>query len=285
MDGECLPCAAGEKIARRQRQLTSTVKVFIGGGPEHWLPAAVLANSIRRHTDRKVEIVPLLDVENSHPIPPEWKERCPTRFSLQRFLIPAACRYEGWGIYLDSDQIVLGDIGDLWNTEFPEHAKVLTTGNWQSAVILIDCLKTRWDVNQLCGMMEQGFKYAKISSLKFMNEAEVVGALDPRWNCMDELPKDGKPPLLLHLTDMARQPWCSRNHPLSDIWINELLIALEMGMITTDDVLRDIELGNVRPGLKTIIGCGVVDPKEDDEFYSRYRAAGCRVDRMKPCIK
>lgn len=280
MNEPCLPCVAGERKARRQRQLTATVKVFIGGGPEHWLPAAVLASSIRRHTARNVEIVPLLDVEQRHPIPSAWKTRTPTAFSLSRFLIPAACRYDGWGIYLDSDQVVLGDIGDMWNTEFPENAKVLTTGSWQSAVMLIDCMKTRWDINDICRQMDAGLKYQKVSSLKFMNQHEVAGALDSRWNCMDELPKDGRPPLLFHMTDMTRQPWCSRNHPLGDIWINELLIALETGMITTDDVLRDIELGNVRPGLKTIIGCGVVDPKEDDEFYIRYRAAGCRVDRM-----
>ena len=280
MDEPCLPCAAGEAKVRRQRQLTCPVKVFIGGGPEHWLPAAVLANSIRRHTDRKLEIVPLLDVENSHPIPPEWKERCPTRFSLSRFLIPAACKYDGWGIYLDSDQIVLGDIGDLWNTEFPENANVLTTGFWQSAVMLIDCLKTRWDVNQLCSMMDAGYKYQKISSLKFMNEHEVVGALDPRWNCLDELPKDGKPPLLMHFTDMARQPTAYRHHPLGDIWTAELMACIESGMITPDDVLRDVEAGNVRPGLRNLVGGPFCSAEEDDDFYKRYRAAGCRVDRM-----
>ena len=281
VDQPCLPCAAGEIKARRQRQLTSTVKVFIGGGPEHWLPAAVLANSIRRHTDRKLEIVPLLDVENSHPIPPEWKTKTPTAFSLQRFLIPAACRYEGWGIYLDSDQIVLGDIGDLWNTEFPELAKVLTTGGWQSAVMLIDCLKTRWDVNELCRQMDAGLKYQKVSSLKFMNQAEVVGALDPRWNCMDELPKDGKPPLLLHMTAMATQPTAYRSHPLGDIWLNEFMACLESGFISPDDVIREIELGYVRPGLRNVIDRGFVSPTEDDEYHARYMKAGCRVDRMK----
>ena len=40
-----------------------------------------------------------------------------TGFSLLRWDIPRRCNYEGFAIYLDSDQIVLADIYDLWMSD------------------------------------------------------------------------------------------------------------------------------------------------------------------------
>lgn len=235
--------------------VTDPIRVFIGGGPEHWLPLQVLRSSILRRTSRPVEVMPLLTVEAQHPVPADWKARLPTSFSLQRFLIPAACDFTGKGIYLDSDQVVMADIGSLWDTTFPDGAKVLTTGGWQSAVMLIDCAAARWDVNELCRRLDEGsLKYKHLSNLRFMSESEVVGALDPRWNCIDQLPEKGAPPLLIHFTGMDSQPWLRRGHPLGDVWLTELLRTIECGDVRRSDVIREIEAGHVRPSLSQVVG-------------------------------
>lgn len=260
--------------------MSETVKVFVGGGIEHWLPTQVLRSSILRRTSRPVDVVPLREVEQRITIPPERQRKCPTSFSLQRFLIPEACQFQGKGIYVDSDQVVLADIGGLWDTPFPEGAQVLTTGGWQSAVILIDCAKAQWRIGELCKRLDDGFPYNKLSSLKFMKESQVVGALDPRWNCMDKLPKNGDP-FLVHYTDMAAQPWAKRGHPLGDIWVNELLRTIEAGHVSKADVVREIESGHVRPSLRAVIGEGSATPEEDDAYFARFKAAGFRADRMK----
>lgn len=239
--------------------MSETVKVFVGGGIEHWLPTQVLRSSILRRTSRSVEVAPLREVEQRITIPPERQRKAPTSFSFQRFLIPEACQFQGKGIYVDSDQVVLADIGGLWDTPFPEGAQVLTTGGWQSAVMLIDCAAARWEINDLCKRLDgappytKAIPYNKLSSLKFMKESQVVGALDPRWNCMDELPKNGDP-FLVHYTAMRTQPWLKKGHPLNDLWITELLRTIEARHLSEDDVVREVEQGNVRPSLLEVIG-------------------------------
>lgn len=259
--------------------MSNSPRIFIGGGEEHWLPSKVLESSIIRRTANAV-VTPLLDVERRIPIPGNWKARCPTSFSLQRFLIPEACGFLGRGVYLDSDMVVLSDIRGLWDTPFPDGAKVLTTGGWQSAVSLLDAKACGWSIRDICKRLDEGFPYGKLSSLKFMSKTEVVGALDPRWNCMDELPKDGDP-FLVHFTAMNSQPWAKRGHPLGDIWVNELLGTIEAGHIAKADVVREIERGHVRPSLREVIGAGTSTPEEDDAYFARFKAAGFRADRMK----
>lgn len=233
------------------------VRVFVGCGPEHWLAYKVLEYSIAATAEDSVEILPLLEVEKLHPIPKRWKQRAPTSFSFQRFLIPAACQYQGKGIYLDSDQIVLHDIRDLWDTEFPEGADVLTTGGWQSAVMLIDCESARWDIEELCRRLDAGeFSYSKLSNLR-VPICTVAGALDPMWNCIDRpdphslCPQGAK---LLHYTDMRLQPWLRKGHPVEGKWLDALHAAIRAEWITADDVMSEISKGHVRPSLALEIG-------------------------------
>lgn len=255
---DCPACELGARLNRAARTKSpkeGPIRVFVGAGPEHWLPLQVLRSSILRRTTRDVLVIPLAVVEGTHSIPSAWKTKAPTSFSFQRFLIPAACEYQGFGIYLDSDQIVLDDIGGLWDTPFPDGARVLTTGGWQSAVMLIDAAVNFWEIAKLCGQLDAGLlKYKNLSNLKFLTEREVVGSLDPRWNCMDELPEKGQHPLLMHYTGMRSQPWLKMGHPLGDIWLTELLRTIECGDLRRDDVLREIDRGHVRPSLSQAVG-------------------------------
>lgn len=237
------------------------IRVFVGGGLEHQLCVRVLESSIKRRTDSPISVIPLLAVEENFPIRPDWKRKGPTSFSFQRFLIPAACGYEGKAIYCDSDQIVLGNIAELWNTPFPDDANVLTTGGWQSAVMLIDCARARWNIDELLAQLDAGkLRYRDLSSLRG-EFARVSGTLNPLWNCMDQFPDGCR---LLHYTGMRTQPWLTLKHPLGYLWAAELKLALHAGTLSVEDVQAAIDQQFVRPSLALSIGR---EPKTPDEAF------------------
>jgi len=250
--------------------MSDAVRVFIGAGKEHWLPAEVLRHSILATTSRPVEIVNLR--EHDGLIPKPWRGKVPTSFSLQRFLIPQVCGYQGHGIYLDSDQLVLRDIGEPWDTPFADNDRIHTAGDWQSAVMLIDCERVRWSVAALCAEMDAGAKrYPALSNLKY--ETGVTGKLTQWWNWHDrcklykaaaelgKLPDDVR---LIHFTRMNTQPWLFDPHPFGTLWNNALLSAIRDGAITTDDVRREIDNQNVRPSLSRLLN---EQPREVDRAW------------------
>lgn len=260
--------------------MSDAIRVFIGAGKEHWLPTAVLTHSILATTSRPVTVTPLRN--HDALIPKDWRRKVPTSFSLQRFLIPQVCEYQGRGIYLDSDQLVLRDIGELWDTPFDDKDRIHTAGDWQSAVMLIDCDRVRWDVGKLCWDMDNGYKrYAALSNLKY--ESGVTGKLTPWWNWHDrhklyqpaaqlgKLPDDVR---LIHFTRMNTQPWLHNGHPFGHVWNSALLSAIDAGAFTTADVRREIERQNVRPSLALVIGDAMREPDEDWRKRNRKRLRG-----------
>lgn len=252
--------------------MEETIRVFVGCGPEHWLPAQVLAHSIRRNTSRPVDVQPLHQWDTL--IPKAWRRKVPTSFSLQRFIIPEVCGYQGRGIYLDSDQLVLGDIGEAWDVPFAKGERIHTGGDWQSAVMLIHCKRVTWSIRELCRDMDEGRKvYPKLSNLKY--ESGVTGNLTENWNFHDRLKSykrwthSGQESLpdsvrLFHYTLMKTQPWLFDGHPQGAMWNTALLAAIEDGAITRDQVRDQIAKQNVRPSLSLVIGD---DQRETDDAW------------------
>lgn len=83
------------------------MRIFIGVDPRQPVAWVVLANSIARHSSVPVEITPL--VLKQLPI----NRRGLTEFTFSRFLVPWLCNYQGFGLFLDADMVVTGDIADL----------------------------------------------------------------------------------------------------------------------------------------------------------------------------
>lgn len=228
------------------------IRVFIGGStPEHDLPTSVLEFSIRRHTAADVSIHRLHECPIRVPVAREAKNRPVTSFSFQRFLIPEWCGFAGRAIYLDSDQVVLSDIADLWKTVFPPGMNVLNTGGWQSAVMLIDCNTAHWRISEFVDALDAGrVEYKRLMNLRW-SPFRLAGALDPNWNCMDTLTEDT---CLLHYTGMATQPWLFQGHPHGNVWEHLLVDGIQRGEIDRDLVLQAIEAEQVRPSLAYLIG-------------------------------
>jgi lipopolysaccharide biosynthesis glycosyltransferase len=132
------------------------IKVFIGSGEASLLERKTLIYSLRKHSQRDLDIYVINGTHNAielndqepflAPLSLRLKYRNVTEFSLYRYLIPEICGYQGKAIYLDSDMICLTDIGELFDTPIngcdflAKRAAYsrLNTDMWGLSVMLID---------------------------------------------------------------------------------------------------------------------------------------------------
>lgn len=111
------------------------MRIFIGVDPRDAVSYNVLRWSIERRASKPVSITPL--VLPQLPI----KRQGLTHFTFTRYLVPALCGYQGKGLFLDSDMLCLGDIGELF--DYPFHEAVAVVKNkerfeWPS-LMMFDC--------------------------------------------------------------------------------------------------------------------------------------------------
>lgn len=236
------------------------IRIFVGSSEEHWLPIKVLQHSILWNTSSDVEFLPLY--ESALTIPPTNKT--PTAFSLQRFTIPEICDFRGRAIYLDSDMVVYADIRELWEHDMGE-ALVCCCEGWQTAVTLFDC-SVGWRVADIVLRLNSGqWNYRRLINYKY--EPAADHSVSKLWNVIDRpfRSKIRNPRAKLrHFTWLPTQPWLSADHPYEKLWIDAMKQSVADGFIDTNDVLREIELGHVRPSLIEYLGMAA--PFSDSDF-------------------
>lgn len=130
------------------------IPIYIGISERFRCVHGLTAKSILKNTDHPVKITHLY---------PEVEEGC-TGFSKVRWTIK-------YGIYLDCDMIVLGDIADLWAYGEPGHCVCMRDG---STEVMVIAGRQRKNKIPLC------------------------------WNVEDKVEADMK---LLHFTALDWQPW------------------------------------------------------------------------------
>jgi lipopolysaccharide biosynthesis glycosyltransferase len=241
------------------------VRVFIGSGEASLLERKVLVHSLRKNSRRKLEIHVFNGTHNAiekndeppmlAPMSLRVKYRNYTEFSLYRYLIPQLCGHQGRAIHLDSDMICLGDIGELF--DLPMHGcdflaiKAYDTGQWGPSVMLIDCSRCRFDLEQICDEIDEGkFTYSEFTRLddRFLAHHPLkIGVLDPHWNVFDHCDDKTK---LIHYTNLMTQPWKFPGHPHGDLWFRYFDDALAAGALTADEVTKAITRGYVRPTIR-----------------------------------
>ncbi len=241
------------------RNTGERVRVFIGSEPKTEVARKVLECSITRRTEMRVDFTPLLGRawDYSHA-----GVSCGTGFSLRRWMIPAFCNWQGRAIYLDADQLVLGDIWDLW-TQPEQHPQPGASAwcVWQgdsvskrpwpnSSVMVIDCAaaKEQWGWH-----LDKVLSYLKTNTARslyhgFMHGdwmAPPPGRVDAGWNHLDKhIPGETK---LLHYTSMSQQPWRHPAHGQAGLWTLELSVAIHGGFVTQDDLRGALD--RWRPGV------------------------------------
>lgn len=111
------------------------MRVFIGVDPRDVVSYNVLRWSIERRATRPVSITPLI-----LPQLPITRTGL-TQFTYTRYAVPALCGFRGKALFLDSDMLCLGNIGELFAMEFEESVAVVTNKErfeWPS-MMLFNC--------------------------------------------------------------------------------------------------------------------------------------------------
>lgn len=248
------------------------VRVFIGSGEASLLERKTLIHSLRKHTQRELDIYVLNGTHNAielndcepflAPMPLKIKYRNgATEFSLYRFLIPEICNYQGKAIFLDSDMVCLSDIGELFDTPTNDCSFLASPGAyfirpdlWGLSAMLIDCEKSKFDLETIFSEIDYGlYDYTDLMGMSrafLSHHSYVIGELDSYWNVLDYWDKHTK---IIHYTKLSNQPWKYPNHPYGEIWFNYFNETVASGYISEQDieisivrsyVRRDITRGN-----------------------------------------
>ena len=235
------------------------VKVFIGSGEASLIERKVAAYSLRKNTKRDLDIYVCNGTHNAielndqepflAPMSLRVKYRNVTEFSLYRYLIPQLCGYNGRAIYIDSDTVCLADIGELFDTPL-DGADFLAKPDaykgdelWGLSVMLIDCEKSRFDLEQIVDEIDHGLysmtDFSLMAPAFLKHHPYKVGRLDPMWNVFDRWDDQTK---LIHYTNLETQPWKYPNHPYGELWFKYFEEALAEGIVTS----QDLELSMIR---------------------------------------
>lgn len=273
-----------------------TVKVFVGCDRSQLLAVKVLEHSIKRHTSLPVEVVAMQDLPVPQPCDPRNTQR--TGFSFSRFCIPKLANYQGKAIYLDADMLVFRDIKELWSIPF-EGAKVViqkeikhnleTTRKFgaprkrikQCAVMLLDCERLDWDIEQIIGQMNLGkFDYGQLLyDLCILGESEIRYAVPFEWNSLEYYDEETR---LIHYTDMATQPWVSTLNKHGDLWFEEIRRMIADRSLSWSELEEEIARGFFRPSLLRDIRIRQRVPRFFRRFLDSRNAASDMLKGYKP---
>ena len=232
------------------------IRVSIGTEPMQHIPCEVLKASILRRTNRPVEFSQSWDKANGwHPAMKELPRLKGTKFSRWRWLVPALYANRGKAIYLDADQVVLSDIGELWDALRPGYAfaavknaqgifgkKQPEPGAIQSSVMVMDCERCDWTALKFCNKVARGeMDYRDLMQAKWLQDADIQ-ELDPAWNHFGIRNTGTK---LLHWSHVASQPYRKAQHPTAPIFREELHEGIKAGLVNRGDVFEAIGQGHL----------------------------------------
>lgn len=246
------------------------IRIFVGCDDSQLVAGKVLEHSIKQHTEHPVEVLFMNNMPVAPPV--HEKNRPGTGFSFNRFLIPKLAGYRGRAIYLDADMLVLDDIEKLWNTPMGE-CKVLCsvqeevprgwedgknnnlgegrywTPGRQMSVMLMDCGRLDWDVNEVIRGLDEGrYSYKELmAEFCILNEADVGDNIPNTWNCLEWF-EEGQSQLV-HFTVVPTQPWKNDRNALEKLWLSAFRAAYCAGAVPLELIRESVDRRWIKPSL------------------------------------
>ena len=272
------------------------IRVFVGTDRSQVLAVPVLEHSIKRHTDAKVEVIPMLDLPV--PVPKDPRNGQRTGFSFSRFCIPKLAGYQGKAIYMDADMLVFQDIQELWNIPF-DGAKVVIQKEVkhedvtlkkigapkkrkkQCAVMLLDCGRLAWDINHIVGEMNDGkYDYEGLMyDLCILAEDEIKFGVPFEWNSLEHYDSQTR---LIHYTDVYTQPWTAIGNQWGELWFDEVRLMLRDGTLAWEQLKKEVDLGYFRPSLLSDIRYRHLLPTWLRTFFDKRNAVNDKLSGYVP---
>ncbi len=221
------------------------IRIYIGTEPAQWLPTEILKFSVLRRSKEEYSFTELKD------IPLKLKFKTYTGFSFYRFAIPEMCHYEGRAIYLDADMVALRDLKELIELpleEKPVIARPLPDGSgYYTSMMLMDCARLKhWKVQEWVTLINS--RLADYNGILFATQNGInnpdFGNAPEYWNHLDHFDEST---CIIHYTSVPDQPWKRPGHPYAFVYLREMRDALKEGVITEEQVQKEIEAKHVYP--------------------------------------
>ena len=184
------------------------IRIFIGCAPDgaDAESQATLEHALRSRASAELDITWMVANREPGSLWSGWDmRRWATPFSGFRWAVPEACGFKGRAIYMDSDLIVLGDIGELWETELMRGQVAAVRGPSRFCVTLWDCAAARDHLLRLSDL-RRADGHQRMSGY-FAQHPGLVKRFGPKWNYLDSEdrgPLDGV--RIVHYTDLSTQP-------------------------------------------------------------------------------
>ena len=180
------------------------INVFIGYDSKEKVAFSVLAYSILRNSTKPVTITPVYLPNIKDDFVRERNNLSSTEFSFSRFMVPHLMNYKGWAVFMDCDQLMLGDIADLWRMRDDKYAVQLCKHdytpeedkkflgqvqtkyekkNW-SSFMLMNCKKC----NELTPDYVNSATGLQLHQFKWLESDELIGDLPLEWNWLVDEP-------------------------------------------------------------------------------------------------
>lgn len=110
-------------------------RIYVGWDSQQPRAYDVCRHSILRHATDAPDVIPI----QQHTLRTQqvyWRAHdalASTEFTYTRFLVPFLAAYEGWALFMDSDFLVTGDIGQLFAFADPRYAVCCVQHDYQPA--------------------------------------------------------------------------------------------------------------------------------------------------------
>ena len=227
--------------------------VVIGTQPAQYVAQRVLEYSIAKSASSEVDVRPMRQTRRAIG---------GTQFGFVRFGVPHACGFRGRGIYLDADQVMLGDVHELAAQLEAPHAigivrdiegtfdgKPVAPRN-ETSMMVLDCEKLGdWNPDTMFDKVvpnDAPLAAGQIHYKDFMRLAwvdpETIQSIDPRWNHYNVVRDDTK---LIHYSHVRAQPWKRPEHAYADFWAGWLSDAIGAGYVRRLDILKAVARGHL----------------------------------------
>lgn len=213
------------------------IRIFIGYDSRVPVISSVLAHSINTRASEPVSIGLLSLTQLTKVFNRERNPLQSTEFSFSRFLVPYLCGYDGFGIFIDNDMLVLDDIAKLWamrderyavqcvkhshvpkeTTKFlGEKQTSYEKKNWSSVMIFNNAkckALTPEYVNTASGL--------ELHQFKWLGNEVSIGALPPRWNHLVDYDPPNSDVSLVHYTLGGPFYAATRHCEYAEEWFRE----------------------------------------------------------------
>jgi lipopolysaccharide biosynthesis glycosyltransferase len=212
------------------------INVCIGYDSKEKVAFNVLAYSILRNSTKPVSITPIYLPNIKDDFVRERNNLSSTEFSFSRFIVPHLMNYKGWAVFMDCDQLMLGDIADLWRMRDDKYAVQLCKHDYEpeedkkflgqvqtkyekknwSSFMLMNCKKC----NELTPDYVNSATGLQLHQFKWLETDDLIGDLPLEWNWLVDEPGYNTKSKVNNIHFTKGGPWFKEyaNCSYSELW-------------------------------------------------------------------